>query len=60
MESRGAEVGEEKNKGKGREFPDSQAWLCETGNRYRTEVIFLQLELEGVEEPYPSILEHSP
>lgn len=49
-----------RNKGKGREFPDSQAWLCETGNRYRTEVIFLQLELEGVEEPYPSILEHSP
>lgn len=49
-----------RNKGKGREFPDSQAWLCETGNRYRREVIFLQLELEGVEEPYPSILEHSP
>ena len=32
-----------RNKGKGREFPDSQAWLCETGNRYRTEVIFFSV-----------------
>lgn len=50
-----------RNKGKGKACPYSQAWLCETGNRYRTKVIFLLLELEGREEGLiPSILKHSP
>lgn len=50
-----------RNKGKGKACPYSQARLCETGNRYRTKVIFLLLELEGREEGLiPSILKHSP
>ena len=50
-----------RNKGKGKACPNSQAWLCETGNRYITKVIFLLLELEGSEEGLiPSILKHSP